>query len=561
MCLMKPVQTSDETLYEVENDYDNLISDHDADWGQDRRDFGFTDDDIKNVTTWIDQRKKENILLESSQDMEPPTNLNKQQMDAFAIIKHFIDCKNLNKSEVQQLLLQINGPAGSGKSYWIQKVKGYAKKVFNRNNFVLTAAPSGTAAFLIKGETLHSLLMLPINYYTYTSLNDDSVRLYELQEKFKDVGILIIDEKSMIGQKLFHMVDMRLREIYPHRREQVFGGLSVVIIGDWKQLPPVGDSPLFNNSKFAKGYNLYSKFTDVINFSEIERQTGALQEHFREELGRLAEGNFSEQDWKKWKLRTLDILPPTEQEEFNQNAILACSEKKNMIQHNLNKVKSNNQPIAMIHAKSSCAAAKTTSSDKACGLLSELVVNKGSVVRLTANLWTKAGLTNGAKGIVKGIIYAPNTKPPALPICLIVAFDKYYGPSFIESIPNSVPICPVRREWYSQKKLLSRSMVPLILGYALSIHKLQGETLDKVILNIGDREFQAGLSLVGASRVRSFEGLSFSPFPNYDRFQQISKSDALIKRMEEEKRLKILYQKTLTKYHDIIKHSSNLYKL
>ena len=215
----------------------------------------------------------------------------------------------------------------------------------------------------------------------------------------------------------------------------------------------------------------------------------------------------------------------------------------------------------MIHAESNCSAGKKAPSNKACGILSELVVSKDSAVRLTSNFWTKAGLTNGAKGIVKGIIYAPNTKPPALPICLIVAFDKYYGPSFIESIPNSVPICPVRREWYSQKKLLSRSMVPLILGYALSIHKLQGETLDKVILNIGDREFQAGLSLVGASRVRSFEGLSFSPFPNYDRFQQISKSDALIKRMEEEKRLKILYQKTLTKYHDIIKYCSDLYKL
>ena len=104
-------------------------------------------------------------------------------------------------------------------------------------------------------------------------------------------------------------------------------------------------------------------------------------------------------------------------------------------------------------------------------------------------------------------------------------------------------------------------MLPLILGYALSIHKLQGETLDKVILNIGNKEFQAGLSLVGASRVRSFEGLSFSPFPNFVRFQQIANSKALKRRMIEEKRLEILYHKTLTKYHDIIKNCSNLYKL
>ena len=122
---------------------------------------------------------------------------------------------------------------------------------------------------------------------------------------------------------------------------------------------------------------------------------------------------------------------------------------------------------------SNCKAAKQVSSDKAFGLLNELAVSKNSVVRLTSNLWTKAGLTNGAKGIVRGIIYAANSKPPALPICLIVTFDRYYGPSFIESLPKSVPICPVRREWFSQQKTYSRTMLPLILGYALSIHKLQ----------------------------------------------------------------------------------------
>ena len=170
-------------------------------------------------------------------------------MNAFGIMKYFIDCSaDPNTQEVKQLLLQINGPAGSGKSYWIQKVKGYARNNFNDNNyFVYTSAPSGTAAFLIKGETLHSLLMLPIDYNSFDALSSDS--LYELQKKFEKIGVLIIDEKSMIGQRLLHMADMRLREIFPHRRETIFGGLSIVLIGDWKQLPPVGDSSLFE----AKG--------------------------------------------------------------------------------------------------------------------------------------------------------------------------------------------------------------------------------------------------------------------------------------------------------------------
>ena len=180
---------------------------------------------------------------------------------------------------------------------------------------------------------------------------------------------------------------------------------------------------------------------------------------------------------------------------------------------------------------------------------------------MTANRWNKAGLTNGAKGIVKGIIYAPNEKPPALPACIIVAFDKYYGPSYIEAIPNSVPISPITREWCCEGKILRRKMLPLILGYALSIHRLQGYTVDKVILNIGKTEFQTGLSLVGASRVRSFEGLSFSPYPNYDRFQSIGNSKALTRRIAEEKRLDKLHQETLIKYNETIKKCSDFYTL
>ena len=153
---------------------------------------------------------------------------------------------------------------------------------------------------------------------------------------------------------------------------------------------------------------------------------------------------------------------------------------------------------------------------------------------------------------MRGIIYGPDSKPPALPICLIVTFEKYYGPSFIDSLPKSVPICPIRREWFSQQKSYSRTMLPLILGYALSIHKLQGETLEKVILNIGEKEFQTGLTFVGASRVKTFEGLAFKPFPNYDRFTQISKSETLQKRIKEEERLEVLHQNTLYKYNDII---------
>jgi hypothetical protein len=86
---------------------------------------------------------------------------------------------------------------------------------------------------------------------------------------------------------------------------------------------------------------------------------------------------------------------------------------------------------------------------------------------------------------------------------------------------NAIPICPVSRKFFSGKKDCTRLMLPMILGYAMSIHRLQ-DTMGKVILNQGETEFALGLLFVGSTRTKTFEGLAFTgPFPNFIRFAQI----------------------------------------
>ena len=153
---------------------------------------------------------------------------------------------------------------------------------------------------------------------------------------------------------------------------------------------------------------------------------------------------------------------------------------------------------------------------------------------------------------VHAIIYEPGVKPPSLPAAVLVKFDQYTGPSYLSDVDKIVPICPIRREWHSQSKHHSRTMLPIMLGYSLSIHKLQGETVEKVILNLGPVEFATGLTLVGASRVRKYEDLAFSPYPNFERFQQIANSKGLKQRIYEDNRLKQLSVATLSKYADVI---------
>ena len=118
--------------------------------------------------------------------------------------------------------------------------------------------------------------------------------------------------------------------------------------------------------------------------------------------------------------------------------------------------------------------------NKAKGLPQELILAKGCTVLLKRNLWDNAGLCNGSKGTVKNIIYEENQKPPELPLCVIVSFEKYKGPWFM-GLERCFPIIPESSQWYEGTKLVTRTMLPLILGYAVSIHNSQGMTIESVI--------------------------------------------------------------------------------
>jgi hypothetical protein len=190
---------------------------------------------------------------------------------------------------VPQLLLNISGAAGTRKSFWFNTLKRYASTIFD-HNFIMAAAPSGTAAYLIGGETLHSLLFLPVGGKKGMKDGLTGENLKQLQCRFKNVGVLVIDEKSMMGQDVFRLVDKRLKEARPHCCDQPFGGVSIVLLGDWKQLPPVADSSLYNSRvKDPTGFNLYQLFTDTIIFEKVQRQDGDEERPFREELQRLGD--------------------------------------------------------------------------------------------------------------------------------------------------------------------------------------------------------------------------------------------------------------------------------
>jgi ATP-dependent DNA helicase PIF1 len=168
--------------------------------------------------------------------------------------------------------------------------------------FIKSTAPFGIAAFLIGGETLRGLLYLPVSS-PFQPLQESKKAI--LQQRFNHVGLLVINEKSMIRQKTLFYIHKRLQEAKPGRADEPFNGMSIVLLGDWKQLPPVLDSPLYQDpselqgrteaarkkdqekkaaakgQQFkAQGHQLYRKFDKSVIFTKVQRQDGNAQAEF-----------------------------------------------------------------------------------------------------------------------------------------------------------------------------------------------------------------------------------------------------------------------------------------
>ena len=166
-----------------------------------------------------------------------PNSLQGKQLEAYTIVQEHFEGRTL-KTSIRQapLRMLVSGTAGTGKSYLIQCIK---KLLQDR---LVVAAPTGVAAFNVHGYTLHSLLSIPVRG-DFKPLQGN--RLQTIQQALEGIEFVIIDEMSMVGRKLFGQVDRRLRQVFPHKSGELFGGCSCLLIGDWCQLPQVMDLPLY----------------------------------------------------------------------------------------------------------------------------------------------------------------------------------------------------------------------------------------------------------------------------------------------------------------------------
>jgi hypothetical protein len=172
----------------------------------------------------------------------------------------------------ERLHLIVTGTAGTGKTYLIRCVT----RLLGRQ--LALSATTGVAAFDIGGSTIHSLLCLPVRGVRAAPLSREALR--RLQDRFEDVAFVVIDEVSMLGLKTFFWIDSRLTQA-SGGIDLPFGGFHVLLFGDFSQLPPVGDKPLYSYDLGANASaqqhvarDLFRSFSRVVVLQQLVRQAG-----------------------------------------------------------------------------------------------------------------------------------------------------------------------------------------------------------------------------------------------------------------------------------------------
>lgn len=393
----------------------------------------------------------------------------------------------------------LTGPGGTGKTHLIRSIY---KDAIAIKKSVQVCALTGCAALLLdcNAKTVHSWAKIGLGKGT----NDENlckIIKFRKTKPWLSTKLLIIDEVSMMSMRLFELLDYLGRKI--RKTDRPFGGIQVIFSGDFYQLPPVPDKDEPDTAKFCFESPLWaSTFQRQIELRHNYRQSGDAA--FVNVLNQIRQGLLCDQGYELIVSRlghdvTGLAVKPTQLFPRKYSVELINQEEMNK----LDEEEYLYEPVLIREGISPRVSEREIEEEEAYmtkhALFDELVqLKKGAQVMCIANIDLEdTKICNGSVGVVVDFVAVSNT----VELYPLVRFT------------NGTERIMARHSWPSENiKGLSISQVPLILAWAVTIHKAQGATLDLMQIDVGSDVFEYGQTYVGLSRVRSLDGLYISSF-------------------------------------------------
>jgi ATP-dependent DNA helicase PIF1 len=419
-----------------------------------------------------------------------PSPFNKEQQEAYDAI---LSGKNIF----------LTGPGGTGKSFLLRMLNDTYQKKTGRKLYI--TAMTGCAALLLGpfAKTLHSWAGIGLGKGSAEELIATIGANPRKKKMWTSTQCLVIDEVSMMTPQLLETLDTIGRTIRKNGAHLAFGGMQVVLVGDFFQLPPVAKGA----SSFAFESPLWPRLIkQTIQLKTIVRQKDVSFQTILNEarIGKLSDESYATLAQRKtspkvW--RKLEIKPTML---FTRNADVSA-----INDGELSKL-DGEEYVFEVKTKRTAYLPKDVEEmivsklDKDAPYEKTLILKKGAQVMLICNnpLDEKLrvdmagntvavkepihGLVNGSRGIITD--FSSEGYP-------IVRF--LHGPTSPKIIrPHA---------WEAES--LAREQIPLILAYAITIHKAQGATLDSTLIDVGPSTFEYGQAYVALSRARSLESI------------------------------------------------------
>ncbi|MDP2439052.1 MAG: PIF1 family ATP-dependent DNA helicase [archaeon] len=405
----------------------------------------------------------------------------------------------------------LSGSAGVGKSFLLVRIIEALKSI--HHDKVAVTASTGVAALNIKGSTVHSWAGIGLGTDPVERLLLKLRSSSATRERWENVRTLVIDEISMLPPNIFTLLDNIARRM--RKSEEPFGGIQVILCGDFLQLPPVETSRPSALTVFA----FHSEAWKRCVRKEYILRTVFRQKNpeFVQMLQEIRVGRPTASTLEALKSR---ILPPAPQlpgvpKKLHQGDLepirLFCDNAKvNM----LNMQRLDRLPFAKVafEAKESGSEQHLKQLDSACLAPKQLVIKRGAQVMLLKNLSFDLHLVNGSQGVVVG--YTKDAKMPFWTPSPDAIFQAPFDPAVltmpvVQFTSGTFALTP--QSWEikspgSDRVLAYRSQVPLRLAWAVTIHKSQGLTLQSVEVDLSNC-FACGQMYTALSRVSSMEGL------------------------------------------------------